>query len=508
MKNSLWERLQQFDLDAGAQFSFSRRLARDNAWSHEYALRVCEEYKKFLYLACTAGHMVSPSEEVDQAWHLHLTYTRSYWEELCPKVLGQPLHHEPTRGGKVEGAKFENLYERTLASYREAFETEPPPDIWPTATVRFGDGPHFRRVNVKRNYVIPKPNLKIIPLRMAPMLLFVAILAGCSATRSFDAADATGNEFLIFFWSLCAIAGAGYFWIRSSLTVPDDADFPAQKLDPYLLARLANPGTLPIDAALCNLKKKGLIEVNLNGSIRQVEGIGPPSHPFERRVWDSIGPRIWLEGARIASAGAAQALDRPLVEAGLLLSAKQKWSLYLLAAVMIAPLFMVALARVVSGGSQGSTGGYLVFSCLLLVLLGVAALTVFKPWRTRRGERYLASLRRTVSASAPYDPADLTNAFIVNAALWGSSELIKEGFDEFYRRPTNTAAYVGGAMYSPVADGGSASGGDSSGSGFWTSNDNGYGSHHGHGHSHGHDGHHGHSHGDSGHGGSDGGHGH
>jgi hypothetical protein len=36
-------------------------------------------------------HIVTPSEQVDQVWHLHLTYTRSYWDEFCPNVLGQPF---------------------------------------------------------------------------------------------------------------------------------------------------------------------------------------------------------------------------------------------------------------------------------------------------------------------------------------------------------------------------------------------------------------------------------
>ncbi|MEK6230809.1 MAG: hypothetical protein N2A42_03075 [Luteolibacter sp.] len=33
------------------------------------------EYKRFVALAMLAGHPVTPSEEVDQAWHLHLVYT-------------------------------------------------------------------------------------------------------------------------------------------------------------------------------------------------------------------------------------------------------------------------------------------------------------------------------------------------------------------------------------------------------------------------------------------------
>ena len=75
----LWRRLEQFQLDsAGAALPFSARLARENNWTAGYTRRVIEEYKRFGFLAVAAGHPVSPSEDVDQAWHLHLTYSENY----------------------------------------------------------------------------------------------------------------------------------------------------------------------------------------------------------------------------------------------------------------------------------------------------------------------------------------------------------------------------------------------------------------------------------------------
>ncbi|MEN1681472.1 MAG: hypothetical protein AAGJ46_17970 [Planctomycetota bacterium] len=147
----LWTRIDALELDdETATLTFSRRLARENGWSHAFARRVIDEYKRFVYLAMTAGHEVTPSDEVDQAWHLHLTYTRSYWQDLCGTVLGQPLHHGPTKGGEAEGARFEDQYERTLASYPDAFGEAPPPDIWPPAEVRFGEAAYFVRINTRR----------------------------------------------------------------------------------------------------------------------------------------------------------------------------------------------------------------------------------------------------------------------------------------------------------------------------------------------------------------------
>jgi hypothetical protein len=129
-------RIQAFSPDEpGVVFPFSARLARENGWTREHAGRVTREYLRFVYLAMTAGHPVTPSLPVDEAWHLHLTYTRSYWEEMCGRVLGRPLHHEPTRGGEAEEAKFSDWYARTLASYRTAFGEEPPADVWPRPAV-------------------------------------------------------------------------------------------------------------------------------------------------------------------------------------------------------------------------------------------------------------------------------------------------------------------------------------------------------------------------------------
>ena len=123
----MWAKLEsfQFDNDNNAVFEFEARLAKENGWSREFASRVIQEYRRFLLLAMQSGHPVTPSDEVDQAWHLHLVYTRSYWERLCRDVLGRPLHHEPTTGGVDESGKFHTQYERTLDSYRRLFGAAP-----------------------------------------------------------------------------------------------------------------------------------------------------------------------------------------------------------------------------------------------------------------------------------------------------------------------------------------------------------------------------------------------
>jgi hypothetical protein len=164
-------RIQAFSPDEpGAVFPFSARLAKENGWSREHARSVTREYLRFVYLAMTAGHPVTPSLAVDEAWHLHLTYTRSYWDELCARVLGAPLHHEPTRGGADEEAKFADWYARTLATYRTAFGEEPPPAIWPQPPTKV-DAPPAAPARVARKGGGPG---------LFAGVLLAAVLAGAS----------------------------------------------------------------------------------------------------------------------------------------------------------------------------------------------------------------------------------------------------------------------------------------------------------------------------------------
>lgn len=147
----------------GAAMTFSARLSIENGWSHSYAERVFAEYRRFLFLAVTAGHSVTPSDEVDQAWHLHLTYTRHYWETLCGQILKRPLHHGPTLGGAQEDDRYLEQYDRAIAAYTQAFGHAPPADLWPAAKQRFVR--QYRRVAVGQHWMVPKKaGYAVVPL--------------------------------------------------------------------------------------------------------------------------------------------------------------------------------------------------------------------------------------------------------------------------------------------------------------------------------------------------------
>jgi hypothetical protein len=201
----LWTRLDACHPDdVEADFPFSARLARDNGWSKGFARRVVTEYLRFAYLSRLGEGIVTPSDEVDQAWHLHLTYTRHYWEPFR-EALGGPLHHMPTKGGPDQDARFRQAYARTLRLYRIEFG-EPPQDIWPPEEIRFGKAPGFVRVNAQDVWIIRKPQWPNRVARVArwfanaPTAVLCALLAALSlllGTRlAFAHGEAQGDTFL------------------------------------------------------------------------------------------------------------------------------------------------------------------------------------------------------------------------------------------------------------------------------------------------------------------------
>jgi hypothetical protein len=157
-QKTFWMKIKNFEMDdPRSTFSFSDRLSRENGWTFEFSLHVIDEYKKFMFLLCYAPHPLTPSDAVDQVWHLHLLYTESYWIDFCDHVLNRKVHHGPTRGGTFEKNKFEHWYKKTLELYLAIFSQPPPPTIWPDSKTRFSDI-HFQRVNTNKNWIIPKPS--------------------------------------------------------------------------------------------------------------------------------------------------------------------------------------------------------------------------------------------------------------------------------------------------------------------------------------------------------------
>lgn len=178
-RDTLWMRLRDFRIgDAADAYTFEQRLARENNWSLEHALQVMEEYRRFLYLIAVSERPLTPSDAVDQAWHLHLAYTRSYWHELCRDILGFELHHNPTKGGTVQQAHFKACYAATLDRYVKIFGTSPPQDIWPDVQQRFAADHTLVRIDRSRVWLMAKP--RPATALLAAGLLMPMLISACT----------------------------------------------------------------------------------------------------------------------------------------------------------------------------------------------------------------------------------------------------------------------------------------------------------------------------------------
>lgn len=161
---------------ADAALDFTARLARENGWTAAFADRVVEEYRRFCFLAVTGDAPATPSDAVDQAWHLHLAYSRDYWDRFCPQILGRPLHHGPTEGGAAEHDRYYRQYAETLARYEAVFGP-PPADIWPDAARRLTRDPRARRVDPATHFILPRRRVwQALALAVPLMLLAWGVL--------------------------------------------------------------------------------------------------------------------------------------------------------------------------------------------------------------------------------------------------------------------------------------------------------------------------------------------
>ncbi len=173
----LWWRIEAHHIGSiDAELSFATRLARENRWSAEYTERVILEYRRFCYLACTAGVEVTPSDAVDQAWHLHLTYSRDYWQVFCPHVLRTDLHHGPTAGTKADRTRYYEQYAATLRVYEDAFGITAAPEIWPNARRRFIIDPKSFRVNSADAMVLKRADAIALGLLLVTTGLAIGLL--------------------------------------------------------------------------------------------------------------------------------------------------------------------------------------------------------------------------------------------------------------------------------------------------------------------------------------------
>ena len=80
------------------------------------------EVIRFLFLVSLHNEVLTPSHQVDLAWHELILHTKAY-HKFCEDHFGRYLHHTPGGGQEENQAQFQ----RTQELYQEYFGT---PDPW------------------------------------------------------------------------------------------------------------------------------------------------------------------------------------------------------------------------------------------------------------------------------------------------------------------------------------------------------------------------------------------
>jgi uncharacterized protein (TIGR04222 family) len=427
---ALWHRIRDFEIDAvDASKNYSNRLARENGWTPVYAKRVIDEYKKFTFLAVAAGHGVTPSKAVDEAWHLHLLYTQSYWEQFCPLVLGQPLHHQPSNGDQEQDMKFQNWYQNTLTSYERLFNESPPADIWPRAN---------QETKPKRRW------LAFLPL---------FLLTGCD--KSMNPLEWPGPAFLPFFFTLClsavGLALAARHLLRGPVTGPPAADW---QLHPNELAYLNGGPQLAILTAVARLTAAKRIEVNQkSGRLRLLD-----STPMNDPLLDRIILRATDTTGGILPATLYQVTKPALYEMEINLRRQGLWvsgldtvKVQLIPFVIASLPLVVGITKINVGMMRERPVGFLIVLCLVLFAVNLAFLV--KPRRSRYGDQVLKDLQSNLAGYRGIGRTRNANADDLGfgLALFGFAALA--GSEHEYLRRTMAQS----SPYSSGGDGGSSS---------------------------------------------------
>jgi uncharacterized protein (TIGR04222 family) len=465
----LWNRIEAFDIDGepAPALRFVDRLAKVNSWSLRFAKQAVREYKRFVFLTMTVGRPMCPSEQVDQVWHLHLTYTRSYWQRFCGEVLNCPLHHDPTRGGKAEGRKHWAMYLDTLLAYREAFDEEPAADLWPPPDQRFGNDVAITKINRNDYLLVPKPQVGR-PTAIAVATMLAATLAiGCGGAD--NPFDLKGTDYLPFFFTVWGVALVVGLLVRRATCGPGlNSDDPVPELDEYEVAYLNGGRPRVLATAMVRLKERGHVDIGPGGQVIIHNG------PFgvdriEREVFDSLAQQVGntldpkplmqaikdLEDTRFARLRDEQLI--PTSKAKLI-------GVAIPLTLCLAAVFLFGVTRMILGIAGNKPVGFLAFSLAAALMV---SLTVFgrSLKRTRKADAVLANLSkrhaRLRTLTSDLQPGDAGLA----VAMFGVGVLGGTAYASMYDRMKkfDTTGAAGGCVSTGCSAAGCGGGGGGGG---------------------------------------------
>ena len=416
---ALLARIETFGFDEPVDpLGFESRLADDQGWTLGYALAVTQEYRRFLVLTQVTGHAASPSPDIDEAWHLHLTRTAHY-EAFCTAVFGRFLHHAPARPG--EAALHDAMYRRTLADYREAFGATAPPVVWPSP----GKTPAPQRPAVS-GWTVPPALRHGHRLALAAL---AAAFAGGLVLRNLGVLQPLQaiGPFPFLGAALAATVGLAWWGLRGVRT-PRDAPV-RDRLEPYEAAWFSGGAERMAMTAIVALTERRVLLAPGRPSER---GARPPipvnmtvephcAHPAEAVCLAAVADGgLRYTAACLAMRPLAATFERRLIAAGIASDVATLPARRARALRGLVLLLAVEIERIARASGSPHPIGFLVL--LALAAAGLVFVLSQRLWRANsRSERVLRPLRLAAGQYRKTTPVGPALAFGV--ALVGGTVL-------------------------------------------------------------------------------------
>jgi uncharacterized protein (TIGR04222 family) len=368
------------------------------------------------------------SDDVDQVWHLHLTYTRDYWTVFCPSVLGCDLHHEPSRARRGDAEHFAARYADTLAAYFDVFGP-PPAAFWPGTRERFRRPARFRRIDSDRFILMPRPRFptwRTIAALVATLGLLIT--ARSVLASSANPLDWNGGEFIVLYIVFALICFAGMFTWRHHLR--DNGSLGSEMaLETWDIAYLAGGSARVMDSAVAKLMNDGRIVWDAKEKRLKATDKTPIDDP----LLDRIARHLMIEGspsklAKRLEPELSRIRDK-LASRGLLLDADAKSRAAWLPTLLPAALLLFGAAKVIIGMSRDKPVSILVVMMIILAI-GSLVWAFAAPSRSMAGDRAMETLKARHAHTARAPRAD---DLPLAVALAGTAVLAGTPYDAYHR---------------------------------------------------------------------------
>ncbi|WP_255987385.1 TIGR04222 domain-containing membrane protein [Chitinolyticbacter albus] len=474
-QRDIWHRLESY-MPGGYQSDnlFVGKLAEQQGWPYAEAMAALDEYRRFVLLAATSDKELAPSVRVDAVWHLHLLHTHDYWEHFCPNVLGRTLHHRPYQPEEIPRLGY-RPYSTTLQRYREAFDSEPPSDIWPARLPS--------NVTATPDAALPERPVPWADRINLPLCIAIALIAACwliGLLTGVGLAAMSGPRFMSLALPIWLSVWLAYranlrFWAWLDRRDPIPA---TTRLPLHDLAYLADGARRQFRYALAILAQRKAIGIIGKGYLSKHQPEPALPHPLLAEFHHLLLPGDSPSRAFTRSAALARHSEARLAAAGLRLPRKTLARRQRAIQLLLLALLLLGVIRI----SVGLETGHAVFGMTVIWLMGLvyfsnrlywdrraAQITesgqqvlddALQQWRERAGGQ--TDIGHTLQAVALLGALSLFGRELEN---WAERAHFHDDPEQTWVSSETSGSSGDGGSDGSSADGGSSDGGSSCGGG-------------------------------------------